>query len=181
MRRSTLLNLAASAYVDQGDIGRLRDLVKAIVRSFLIVRHMSVTLFRYSQILGRRAPAAGHVLKQLNHLLTGADLAWQAEVGPGLVLHHPTGVVWGPGVRLGSHCRLQQGVTIGGRGGSRDDGSPVIGDRVILGAGSRVLGPIELGSDSVVGANAVVIKDVPTHSIAVGVPAVIRSRRSTDD
>ncbi len=165
-------------YVDQGPFLSAADVIKAAIRGAVVVRHLSVTLFRCSQIVGRRAAWLGFLLKQWNHVLTGADLAWQAEVGPGLVLHHPTGVVWGPGVKLGSHCRVQQGVTIGGRGGLKDDGSPAVGDRVTLGAGSRLLGPIEVGDDCMIGANAVVISSIPDGSTAVGVPAKVLNARS---
>lgn len=160
-------------YADQGPLRSASDVLKAAAKSAFVVRHMSVTLFRCSQILGRKFPAAGLLVKQWNHLLTGADLAWQADVGVGLILHHPTGVVWGPGVKIGADCRVQQGVTIGGRGGSNDDGSPVVGDRVVLGAGSRILGAIQVGDDCIIGANAVVVRDVAAGSTAVGVPAKV--------
>lgn len=150
---------------------------RATVKAAFVVRHFAVTLFRISQLFGRRWKPGGFIVKQLNHVITGADLAWQAHVGPGLVLHHPTGVVWGPGTRIGSACRVQQGVTIGGRGGEDVDGAPTIGDGVILGAGCRILGPIEVGSAVMVGANAVVVRSIPAGATAVGVPARILDDR----
>ena len=149
----------------------MRDLLTAVVRSTVVVRHQAVTLFRLSQFLGQIFPPLGFAVKQLNHILTGADLAWQANVGDGLVLHHPTGVVWGPGIRIGNRCRVQQGVTIGGRGGGHHDGSPSIGDDVNLSAGCRVLGPITLGDRVLVGANAVVTRSHGDNATLVGVPA----------
>jgi serine O-acetyltransferase len=143
------------------------------VATLLTVRSAAVFLFRLSQLAGRSVPFLGSVLKQLNHLLTGADLAWQADIGPGLVLHHPTGVVIGPHVSIGPGCVVQQGVTLGG--GAGDEGgrsdSPVLGSRVQLGPGSRVLGPVRVGDDSLVAANAVVVRDVSAESVARGVPA----------
>lgn len=153
---------------DRGGIGQRAC---AIARSLFVVRHSSTMLFRASQYFGSRWAPLGFLIKQWNHVLTGADLAWQAHIGPGLVLHHPTGVVLGPDVHIGDRCRIQQGVTVGGRGGLSEDGSPVIGDRAILGAGSRILGPIELGDDVVVGANAVVVRSYPGAGTLVGVPA----------
>lgn len=150
---------------------------RAAARSMIIVRHMATFMFRLSQYLGVRWAPLGYLIKQLNHILTGADLAWQASVGAGLVLHHPTGVVWGPDVTVGARCRVQQGVTIGGRGGGAADGSPAIGDDVILGAGARVLGPIHVGDRVLVGANAVVVRDARSGATLVGVPA--RDLRST--
>lgn len=134
-------------------------------------------MFRVAQLLGRRSRLAATLAKQANHLLTGADIAWDCVIGKGLVLHHPTGVVIGRGVLIGDYCRIQQGVTLGGSGG-REDGSPEIGASVVLGAGSRVLGSITVGDQSIIGANAVVLKDVPAESIAVGVPAQSSRRRT---
>ncbi len=171
---------AALSYLVQ-DIRGLRSTSRTGaggVATLLTVRSAAVLLFRLSQLAGRAVPMAGSVLKQLNHLLTGADLAWQADVGPGLVLHHPTGVVIGPHVTIGSNCVIQQGVTLGGgageEGGKGD--SPVLGSRVQLGPGSRVLGPVRVGDDAVVAANAVVVRDVPEGFVARGVPATAHLR-----
>lgn len=155
----------------------LRSNCACVMRAVVVVRHMSTLLFRLSQLAGRRSSLTAHALKQVNHVLTGADIAWQAQVAPGLVLHHPTGVVVGAEVRVGPRCRIQQGVTLGGSGGT-DDGSPEIGSSVVLGAGSRVLGRLTVGDDVVVGANAVVLTSIPAHSIAVGVPATARKKNS---
>ncbi|WP_370873974.1 serine O-acetyltransferase [Arthrobacter bambusae] len=118
------------------------------------------------------------MLKQLNHILTGADIAWQARIGTHLVLFHPTGTVIGPGVVIGIGCQIQQGVTIGnsGRKIHADDDWPVLGDNVYLGAGSRVIGSLTIGNNVAVGANAVVLHDIAENSSAVGVPAVQRRK-----
>lgn len=139
----------------------------------LTVRALATVACRLAAAAGRRSPWLGHALKQLNHLVTGADIAWQAEIGARLRLYHPTGVVIGPHVRIGSDCRIQQGVTLGGLGGDESlaADSPTLGDRVQLGAGCRVIGGVRLGDDVVVGANAVVVRDVPKGTTVVGVPA----------
>lgn len=139
----------------------------------LTVSGLSVVLFRLAQRAGALHPLLGHLVKQVNHVLTGADLAWQAQVGPGLRLYHPTGVVLGPHVRIGAQCRIQQGVTLGGSGGDvrAPDESPALGDRVRVGAGAKVLGALTIGDDVRIGANAVVVRSVPAGATAVGVPA----------
>jgi serine O-acetyltransferase len=152
------------------------------VPELLTVRAIATILFRVSQACGAYAPLVAYVVKQLNHVLTGADLAWQATVGPGLRLYHPTGVVLGPDVVAGERCVLQQGVTLGAvrERGVMADGrmdSPLLGDDVTIGAGARVLGPVTLGDGSIVGANAVVLTDVPPGHLAVGVPARVTPRR----
>lgn len=134
------------------------------------VRGIALFLFRLSQIAGRRRPMLGVLVKQANHVITGSDLAWQAEVGPGLNLLHPTGVVLGKHARIGANCKVQDGVTIGGKGGD-NDGHPVIGDGVTIGCGAKILGPITIGRNATIGANAVVLTSVPEFATAVGVPA----------
>jgi serine O-acetyltransferase len=150
-----------------------------LARSFGTVRGVATALYRFAQVGGATWPPLGHVVKQLNHFLTGADLAWQAQIGPGMTLYHPTGVVIGPHVVAGEGLILQQGVTIGGDGGPEGgcDSSPRIGDNVSIGPGARIFGRVEVGSNTLIGANAVVIKDVPSECVAVGVPASSTPRR----
>jgi serine O-acetyltransferase len=136
----------------------------------LSVQAVSVALFRLAQAAGARSAVAGSIIKNFNHFLTGADIAWQCSVGAGLRLFHPTGVVVGAGVVIGSDCWIQSSTTIGGRG-TASDGNPVFGDNVLVSTGARILGPIRIGDNVRIGANAVVIKDVPPGATAVGVPA----------
>ena len=146
-----------------------------ILATVLTVRYAAVVMHRIACVVGLRVPRAGDIIKQLNQVVTGADVSWKAKIGPGLVLRHPSGVVIGPESVLGRDCVLQQGVTIGGRGGRSPSGEPDIGDRVAVGAGGRLLGQIAVGDDVVVGANSVVLVDLPHRSVAVGVPARIVS------
>lgn len=142
---------------------------------FYTVRGIALVLLRLSQSAGAIHPSLGLIVKQVNHVVTGADIAWQAEVGPGFNLLHPTGVVIGKLVKIGANCKIQDGVTIGGKGGD-NDGHPTIGEGVTIGCGAKLLGPIEVGDGAVIGANAVVLRDVPGYATAVGVPArTIRS------
>lgn len=140
------------------------------------VRGVCVVLFRLSQEVGRIHPLMGLVVKQINHLLTGADIAWQARIGPGLQIFHPTGVVIGPDVVIGARCQLRGQVTLGaarsrGRDASGQVDSPVVSDDVQIGVGAAILGPIRIGASAIVGANSVVLNDIPDHTTAVGAPA----------
>lgn len=148
-----------------------------VIATLATMRFASVLLLRVSQACGAVSPLAAGLMKQFNHLLTGADIAWQAEIGPGFVLFHPTGVVIGPRCTLGENCRVQQGVTLGQRSGGRapdaEEDSPTIGSRVEIGAGCRVLGAISVGDRARLGANAVVLQNIPPGATAVGVPAVV--------
>lgn len=137
------------------------------------VRFLAVFLMRISQVAGALHPILGYGLKQINHLLTGADIAWQANIGGGFQLFHPTGVVIGPKVRIGQNCSLQQGVTLGDATSSRrgNTGSPVIGDRVACGPGVCIVGMLSVGDDVTIAPNAVVTRSVPAGVVAKGVPA----------
>lgn len=100
-----------------------------------------------------------------------------AEIRAGFVIRHPGNVIVGSRVTLGRNCEIRQGVTLGGSVGKRRDGrsQPLLGDDVQIGAGAQVVGPIVVGDRVFIGANAVVTSDLPSDSIAAGIPArVIR-------
>lgn len=115
------------------------------------------------------------LLKLSSQILTGIDLPCEAIVGKRLVIEHFGGIVISGDTVLGDDVIIRNGVTIGlKRTGER--GAPKIGNRVDIGAGAKILGPISIGEDAVIGANAVVLKDVPAGGLAVGVPAIIKTR-----
>lgn len=106
----------------------------------------------------------------------GVYISPNAEIGIGLKLPHPTGVVIGDGVKIGKNCTIFQQVTCGGArlGDAKNNQYPVIGDNVVFFAGAKIIGKIIIESNSVVGANSVVIKDVPEGSTVVGIPGQIK-------
>jgi serine O-acetyltransferase len=112
-------------------------------------------------------------------IITGAELPCEAELGSRVRIDHPQGLVVSGDARLGDDVVLRNGVTIGLRRTGRR-GSPIIGNRVDIGAGAKILGEIQIGDECSIGANAVVLTDVPAHSIAVGIPARICPKKSTD-
>ncbi|MGK9272126.1 hypothetical protein KXR83_14120 [Williamsia muralis] len=147
---------------------------KDLLSCVLTLRFVSVFLFRVAQAVGRRTTLVAGIIKQFNQFVTGADVAWQAKIGPGLILYHPNGVVIGPFCSVGHDCSIQQGVTLGGNG-SREGGattSPTVGSRVTIGSGAKVFGAIHVDNDCIIGANAVVNRSSGgTGRLAVGVPA----------
>lgn len=112
----------------------------------------------------------------------GIDIAPSATLGGGIVIFHGVGLVIGSEVVLDGDTDLYQGVTLGVRGAEwvnehHQDGHPVVGRNVVIGAGAKILGSVSIGDNCVIGANAVVTKSIPENSVAVGIPArVIRSR-----
>ncbi|WP_308493375.1 serine O-acetyltransferase EpsC [Microbacterium terrisoli] len=129
----------------------------------------------------RRVRLVARAGSQLTRWLTGIEIHPGAVIGRRFFIDHGMGVVVGETAEVGDDVMLYHGVTLGGRqreGGKRH---PTIGDGVAIGAGAKVLGPITIGAGSVVGANAVVTKDAPPHSVLVGVPAKPRQRHAGED
>lgn len=114
-------------------------------------------------------------------MFTGVDIHPAAVIGPGLFIDHATGVVIGETAEVGADVTIYQGVTLGGTSLEAVKRHPTVGDRVTIGAGAKLLGAITIGHDSRIGANAVVVHDVPPNSIVVGVPGqvIARSRPHT--
>src|SRR5450432_1229874 len=117
------------------------------------------------------------VVAALTRWLTGVEIHPAATVGPVLFIDHATGVVIGETAEIGENVTIYQGVTLGGTSWERGKRHPTVGDRVTIGAGAKVLGPITIGHDSRIGANAVVVKPVPPDSVVVGVPGQVIMRR----
>jgi serine O-acetyltransferase len=103
--------------------------------------------------------------------ITGADIPLNCQIGGGLLMPHPNGIVIHPDAKVGVNCLIMQQVTLGTRTGK---GTPVLHGHVDVGAGAKILGGVTLGAHAVVGANAVVLEDVPIGCVAVGVPAVVK-------
>jgi serine O-acetyltransferase len=110
--------------------------------------------------------------------LTGIEIHPAAKIGPGLFIDHGMGTVIGETAEIGADVTLYQGVTLGGTSLEKVKRHPTLGDRVVVGAGAKILGAITIGECSRIGANAVVVKPVPPNSVVVGVPGeiVVRDR-----
>lgn len=129
---------------------------------------VAMVLYRLMQASHRHrlAPLA-MVFNKLNIVLGGCVIGRGADFGPGFVLVHSMGVVINSSVRGGRNVKVEHQVTIG----AERTRSPVLGDDIFIGAGAKIIGSIRVGSNVRIGANAVVVKDVPDDVTAVGVPA----------
>lgn len=124
----------------------------------------------------RGAKVAARTFGEITRILTGVEIHPGAVLGPGLFIDHATGVVIGETAEVGEDVTIYHGVTLGGSGRDTGKRHPTVGDRVTIGAGAKVLGAIKIGDDSRIGANAVVVKEVPSSSVVVGVPGQVISR-----
>lgn len=128
----------------------------------------SIRAYQRRKGLGRKWAALVH---KFWSVVTGAEISPDTQIDGGLILPHPNGVVIHPDVVIGPNCIIFQQVTLGeNRGG---EGVPRLGGHVDIGPGARILGPVTIGDHAVIGANAVVLQDVPAGKVAVGVPARI--------
>ena len=122
---------------------------------------------------GAKLPAL--VLAQGARSITGVEIHPGATIGRRFFIDHGMGVVVGETAEVGDDVMLYHGVTLGGRSMERVKRHPTVEDGVTIGAGARVLGPVVIGEKSQIGANAVVVKDVPAGATAIGIPATVRS------
>lgn len=111
------------------------------------------------------------LLSQVTRFATGIEIHPGAKIGRRLFIDHGMGVVIGETAEVGEDVVIYHGTTLGGVSLNKGKRHPTVGNRVTIGAGAKVLGPITLGDDALVGANAVVVKDIPNATTAVGVPA----------
>jgi serine O-acetyltransferase len=133
----------------------------------IIMHRISHKLWKF------KIPILPRYLSQLARHITGIEIHPGAKIGKGFFIDHGMGVVIGETSIIGDNVLLYQGVTLGGTGKEKGKRHPTVGNNVVIGTGAKVLGNITIGDNSYVGANAVVIKDVPANSTVVGVPGRI--------
>jgi serine O-acetyltransferase len=174
----------------RADIERYTSLAQAPVSRLRLLRSLLeaqgvwvITTYRFGQWANDEAPRPLRKAAKALYLAafkaveiaTGVSLPVHAQIGPGFYIGHFGNIIIHPDTVMGDGCSISQGVTIGVLGGERP-GVPRFGNNVYIGAGAKVLGPVTVGDGAVIGANAVVLEDVPPGATAVGVPARIIRR-----
>lgn len=162
---------------DARELGRANAKGRATSPSFWVRQvtsdgYSALVLHRLRERVRRhRIPAVNHLLRRMTTVLYGMEIGNEVTLGDGVSFVHTLGVVLGGDARLGARVRIMGNVTVGT---AKDNGYPTIEDDVVIGAGARVLGPIRVGRGAVIGANAVVIRDVPPGAVVTGIPGVAR-------
>ncbi|NHA67496.1 serine O-acetyltransferase [Phycicoccus flavus] len=145
----------------------------------------AIWAYRAAHALWVKGPTyrpVARALSTLTRAATGVEIHPGARIGRRFFIDHGMGVVVGATAVVGDDVMLYHGVTLGGRSLQRGvKRHPTLGDRVIVGAGARVLGDIEVGADAQIGANSVVVKDVPAGAVATGIPARVRMPATPDE
>lgn len=116
-------------------------------------------------------------ISQFSRFFTGIEIHPGATIGKGLFIDHGMGVVIGETAEIGDNVTIYHGVTLGGTGKDKGKRHPTIGNNVIIGSGAKVLGPVNIGDGVKIGANTVVLKEIPAHTTAVGIPARLIFKR----
>jgi serine O-acetyltransferase len=171
-------SIAGLIYACRSDLERIdggSDWLKFIKCYFSHRGFRAVVYYRLARYLMlKRIRYIPALIKARCISITGAEIACEADIGPGLVLTHPVGVVVGSRVTIGENCTIMQGVNLGEKWADRSGKQvPTIGNDVILSAGCKVLGGVEIGDRVTVGANAVVMESVPSDQVVGGIPAHI--------
>lgn len=115
-------------------------------------------------------------ISQIARFFSGIEIHPGATIGRGLFIDHGMGVVIGETAEVGDDVLLYHGVTLGGTGKDKGKRHPTVGNGVVIGTGAKVLGPIKIGNNAKIGANSVVLRDVPEGATSVGIPAINISR-----
>jgi serine O-acetyltransferase len=160
----------------------LQEDIKAVFDRDPAVRSIPEVIFCYPGFHALCFYRLGHALwkrkiffparfiSHLGRFFTGIEIHPGARIGKGFFIDHGMGVVIGETAEIGENCTLYHGVTLGGTSWAKEKRHPTLENNVVVGAGAKVLGPFTVGEHSKIGANSVVIKEVPPHSTVVGVP-----------
>jgi serine O-acetyltransferase len=158
------MQLASSNAADT----RLRTAVTSDGFQLLVLQRLRERARRY------HVPLVNHLLRRVTTVVYGLELGNGVTVGDGVSFVHPMAVVVGGESKVGNRVRFMGSNTVGT---AKENGWPVIEDDVLVGAGARILGPIRIGQGAVIGANAVVLTDVPAGAVVTGIPGVVKAAK----
>ena len=140
----------------------------------MIMHRMAHALYKKNMLFTAR------LISQISRFMTGIEIHPGAKMGEGILIDHGMGVVIGETAEVGNRVTIYQGATLGATGKDTGKRHPTVGDDVLIGAGTKILGPLNIGSNSKIGANSVVVKDVPNGATVVGIPAKIVKIRNLE-
>jgi serine O-acetyltransferase len=161
---------------------RIKSDIEAVFENDPAARSVFEVIFTYSGLhavwahrvahwfFNRRMYTIARLISQVSRFFTGIEIHPGAKIGNKLFIDHGMGVVIGETCEIGDNVVLYQGVTLGGTGKEKGKRHPTIGNNVVIGSGAKILGSFKIGEYSYVGANAVVLQEVPPHSTVVGIP-----------
>jgi serine O-acetyltransferase len=173
-------------------LGGIREDVEAVMHDDPAATSALQVMFLYSGLHAIWAYRLSHSMRraglgflaravsQLARFLTGVEIHPGARIGRRFFIDHGMGVIIGETAEIGDDCLIYQGVTLGGTGNQSGKRHPTLGNHVVVGSGAKVLGNIHIGDHVRVGANSVVLHDVPSNSTVVGIPGRVVRRKASD-
>jgi len=169
--------LATDAFELARALGQERPSAKEAVKAALSQDGYKVLLMSRVRESARKwhVPGVNHALRLVTTVLYSIEIGNDIELGDGINFTHTLGTVIGGTSKVGARVKFMGNNTIGT---AKDNGCPVIEDDVVIGCGARILGPVRIGKGAFIGANAVVLTDVPAGAIATGIPAKVHERRA---
>ncbi len=173
------MNVFSQLMADARNIREKDPAAASLAQVLLLYPGFHVLVFhRVAHWLHRRGHGfAARLVSQWARGFTGIEIHPAARIGRGLFIDHGMGVVIGETVEIGDNCTIYHGVTLGGTGKHTGKRHPTVGDNVLIGAGSQILGPVLIGDNVRLGAGSVVLADIPADSTAIGCPARVVRRR----
>lgn len=167
-----MLKAFKELYEDAKNIQEKDPAASSLLEVILLYPGFHVLLFyKISHFLYRkRLLFLARLISQIGRFLTGIEIHPGAKIGRRLFIDHGMGIVIGETAKIGDDCTIYHGVTLGGTGKDTFKRHPTLGNHVMVGAGTKILGPIEIGDHVKIGAGSIVLKSVQSNCTAVGVP-----------
>lgn len=170
-----MLKAIKELYLDAKNISKKDPASKNVLYVILLYPGFhALLLYRIAHFLNNlEFKFIARLISQLARFLTGIEIHPGAVIGKRLFIDHGMGIVIGETTTIGNNCTIYHGVTLGGTGKDKYKRHPDLGNNVIVGCGAKVLGPIKIGDNVKIGANSVVLKEVPENSTVVGIPGKV--------
>lgn len=170
-----MLNAIKELYLDAKNISNKDPASKNVLYVILLYPGFHALLFyRIAHFFSNlKLKLIARFISQFARFLTGIEIHPGAKIGKRLFIDHGMGIVIGETTTIGDNCTIYHGVTLGGTGKDKYKRHPDLGNNVIVGCGAKVLGPIKIGNNVKIGANSVVLKEIPDNTTVVGIPGKI--------
>lgn len=170
------MNLLKSLYEDAKNIAKKDPACRSVFEAIILYPGFHAILFhRIAHFFYKKELFfIARLVSQIARHITGIEIHPGAKIGRRLFIDHGMGIVIGETATIGDDCTIYHNSTLGGTGKDKDKRHPDLGNNVMVGAGAKVLGPIKIGDNVKIGANSVVLKEVPNNTTVVGVPRHIK-------